>query len=74
MLSRRLVLLLPLGQFKPAQGEVDYLTLKMNEFAKEYNYFVQEKAKGLLDLRQAKRVSRKFRELESSGWWPKNGR
>ena len=43
----------------------------MNEFATTYREFVNDYNHGLFNVRAAKRLSKKWREIEQSGMWPR---
>lgn len=54
----------------PVRGQDDWLLMRMNAFAGEYNDFAGKLREGQFDLRQAKKLSKLWRELERSGNWP----
>jgi len=64
-MTRRAVLLMP------AVAAFDPLLEPMNRFAKAYNEFAEGMRSGIFDQRQAKRLSKLWREVESSGDWPR---
>lgn len=64
-LGLALLLAVPMG------AQEDGLVLRMNRFAHAYNAFVLELNRGKLDVRDARELTRKWKEIESSGEWPK---
>ncbi len=51
-------------------AEYHWLSDRLNSFAQDYNDFVQKLQRNVLDYKQAKRLSKKWREVEKSGLWP----
>jgi len=72
MIRRLFLLTLLLAMSAGAGGEVaiDRLVGPMNEFAAAYNDFAAGMRNGIFDLRQAKRLSKLWRQVEQSGAWP----
>lgn len=67
MVPRRALLALPL---LAAQGGRDpELVRLMNQFAKLWNEFI---LRATFDLKLAKKISKAWREIESSGHWPRD--
>jgi hypothetical protein len=67
--------ILILASFLTAQttsvAEYDWLADRLNSFAQDYNDFVQKlQQRNIFDYKQAKRLSKKWREVEKSGFWP----
>jgi hypothetical protein len=52
------------------QDQADWLMLKLNRFAAQYNNFVASQAAGVFDLKEARKLSALWREVEHSGEWP----
>jgi len=63
-----------LASFLTAQAtsvpEHNWLADCLNSFAQDYNDFVQKLQRNVIDYKQAKRLSKKWREVEKSGLWP----
>lgn len=47
------------------------LVRRMNRFAAAYRKFVEAHERGLFDVRLARELSRLWREVETSGYWPR---
>jgi hypothetical protein len=69
MMRRSLLTMIPAAVAKSASA-VDSLLSPMNEFAKAYNDFTEAMRHGIFDVRQARRLSKLWREVERSGSWP----
>jgi len=64
------IVVLFLAACAAAADQPDTLLEPMNRFAAAYNDFTAGMQKGLFDARQAKRLSKLWREVEHSGNWP----
>ncbi len=71
---RRVLALLTLLVVSATGGPFDALAAPMNAFAKAYNGFAAGMGNGIFDARQAKRLSKLWRDVEHSGDWPEAGK
>jgi hypothetical protein len=49
----------------------DWLATALNHFANRYNRFIEDLRAGQFDLRDAKALSKAWRDVETCGQWPK---
>jgi hypothetical protein len=46
----------------------------MERFSRNYNQFIATWQKGTFDFRQAKQLSKLWRDIEDSGYWPREAK
>jgi len=66
----RRMFLLALGG-SAAAADVDQLADLMNAFARVYNQFAEQERRGIFDVKLARELSRRWRDVERSGDWPR---
>jgi len=67
--TRRLLAIWPLAAFYLGSTG-DPLVDRMNEFVVAYNDFAKGVQAGIFDQRQARRLSKLWRQVEKCGSWP----
>jgi hypothetical protein len=55
--------------FQPPQH--DELAVRLNEFAEAYNRYIAERKEGLLNIKQAKKLSALWHRVEACEGWPR---
>ena len=65
------LLLLLSGMESKSQPDERDLLAALSRFSLEYNKLAEHWNRGTFDVRTAKRLSRLWRDVETSGYWPR---
>lgn len=67
----RVLALLAASATVPGAAQEDRLVWRMNRFAATYREFAAQHNRGVFDAALARKLSEEWREVETSGEWPR---